>query len=218
MLSRYDGKLVRVTADDGEVFVGTAESYPSGYGLHEFGISEESIQVDDTHIFLSQIAKIEVLAETPDKPDQERCFALIGRLLEMPCWVADILPERVPADAAGQYFQVERFYRQPSRMVPLRRKQAEILLRLNCYDDMTVSFDDCETWETNPEPEAFAERLEKLRCGSFLRVLFLSRETMIDIEPDDTWMTVSCPDPAMLERIRRLCAAEGLFLWRSDPG
>lgn len=218
MLSRYDGKPVRITTDDGEVFVGTAESFPSGYGLLEFDREEESVCVQDTQIFLSQIAKIEPLSEPTARPCPEQCFALIGRLIDGPYWIADILPEQVPADAPGQYFQVDRYYRKPARMEPLRRKQAEILLRLNCYDDMTVSFDNCETWETNPEPEAFVNRLEKLQGNVFLRALFLSRETMIDIELDDTWMTVYSPEASMRERVQSLCEAEGLFFWQPAQG
>ena len=68
----------------------------------------------------------------------------------------DILPEQVPADAAGQYFAVERCFLRPERIFPLRRKYAELLLRLNCYADMAVSFNSCASWETNPDPETFA--------------------------------------------------------------
>ena len=59
MLSRYDGKNVRITTTDGSVFTGEAVSYPSGYGLVEFDHQEESVQIDDTLIFLSDIATID---------------------------------------------------------------------------------------------------------------------------------------------------------------
>lgn len=59
----------------------------------------------------------------------------------------DILPERVPEHAGGQYFSVERYFRQPARLAALYRKFAELLLRLNCYADMAVSFDAGEHWE-----------------------------------------------------------------------
>ena len=43
VLSRFDHKRVEITAEDGSVCTGTAEVYPSGYGLHEFDRAEESI-------------------------------------------------------------------------------------------------------------------------------------------------------------------------------
>ena len=163
MLSRYDGKRVRITTEDG------------------------------------QRVRFEALAE---------------ELLEGPWWIADVLPEQVPKDAPGQYFAVDRYFLQPERQSALRRKQAEILLRLNCYDAMAVSFDCGGRWETDPEPEAFAGALERLGGADFLRVLFPERGAMIDIEPGDTWMTVYCRDRALLGRIGALAAAEGLFLWQ----
>ncbi len=215
MLSIFDGKDVRVTTSDGSVFTGTAEAYPSGYGLHEFGVAEESLCIGDTMLFLSEIVRVEPLDARPDAPETgERCLTLASELLEGPYWIADILTEQVPKDAAGQYFAVDRYFRQPERLRALRRKQAEILLRLNCRRDMTVSFDSCEHWETNPDPARFAERLEGLSGTDFLRAVFLAEGWMIDIEPDDTYMTVYSRAPVLPDDLQKLCAAEGLFLWQ----
>ena len=216
MLSRYEGKTVRVTTEDGSVFTGEAEAFPTGYGLHEFGVAEESLSVDDAQIFLSDIAKIELLPpRVPDAGEAAR-ERLIETLLEGPYWIADLLPSQVPRDAPGQYFAVERYFRHPARMVAIRRKQAELLLRMNCFLDMEVSFDGGEHWEMNPDPERFVGRLTLLKGTQFLRAVFPAEETMIEIEPDDTWMTVCClaqEPPALL---RQLAAAEGLFLWQPE--
>ena len=139
---------------------------------------------------------------------------MMGELLEGPYWIVDILPEQVPAEAAGQYFAVERYFLQPERIVPLRRKYAELLLRLNCYDDMAVSFDACASWETNPDPESFAERVAGLSGNEFLRAMFAELNTMIDYDHNDTYLTVYDPDSALIKKIRALAAAEGLFLWQ----
>ena len=36
---------------------------------------------------------------------------------------------------------------------------------------------------------------------------------MVDIEHDDTYMTVYNPPPEFLNRLRMLASAEGLFVW-----
>ena len=214
MLFRYQNKEIRVTAEDGSVFTGIAEVFPSGYGLHEFGREEESIQLDDVILFQSDIRSIEELSKAaPKAADPRRFDDMMGKLLEGPFWIVDILPEQVPADAAGQYFAVERYFLQPERIVPLRRKYAEILLRLNCYHDITVSFDSCSSWETNPDPEAFAARVAGLSGNEFLRVVFAKQNAMIDYDHNDTYLTVYDPDSAPLNQIRALAAAEGLFVW-----
>ena len=109
-LSGYDGKPVRLTTEWGEVLTGAAEFCSAGENLDTFGRAEEGLQIDDTVYFLSQIAALEDLsagtrpAEAPEDRD-----ALMGELLEGPFWVAaDLLPRRVPPEAADRYFAVER--------------------------------------------------------------------------------------------------------------
>ncbi len=214
MLLRYQDKEVRITTVDGSVFTGNAEVFSSGYGLHEFDREEEGVQLDDTVLFKSDIRTIEELSRTaPETADPRRFDDMMGALLEGPYWIVDILPEQVPAHAAGQYFAVERYFLRRSRIVPLRRKYAEILLRLNCYYDMAVSFDSCMTWETNPDPEAFAERVAGLSGNDFLRAVFAEQNAMIDYDHNDTYLTVYDPDAALLDKLKALAAGSGLFVW-----
>ena len=48
-------------------------------------------------------------------------------------WVVDILPKQVPADAPGQYFQVEEYWLETGWLKDIRKKFLNILLKLNCY-------------------------------------------------------------------------------------
>lgn len=216
-LSKYENRKVKITTEDGSVFTGRAGVFPSGYGLHEFGREEESVLIGDTQIFRSEIRKIETFPDDEGRNSGSGDLsALMGDLLEGPYFVADILPEQVPENSDGRYFAVERYFLRPERLRLLRRGFAEILLKLNCYYDMKVSFDNCESWDNDPDPEQFAERLEGLSGNFFLRAVFESRRVMIDIEPDDTYMTVYDPDLSMMDLIRPLSAAAGLFVWSPE--
>ena len=196
------------------MFTGIAEVFPSGYGLHEFGREEECVQLDDVILFKSDIRSVEELSKTASEAsDPRRYDDLMGALLEGPYGIVDILPEQVSAHAAGQYFAVERYFLQPERIIPLRRKYAGILLRLNCYYDMAVSFDACETWETNPDPESFAAHVAGLSGNEFLRAVFAEQNAMIDYDHNDTCLTVYDPGAVLLDKVRALAAAEGLFVW-----
>ena len=214
MLNRYQNKKIKVTTEDGTEFTGIADVFPSGYGLHEFDRAEEGIQLNDVIVFKSDIRRIEELSDAAsDEPDARRFDEMMGELLEGPYRIVDILPEQVSANAGGQYFAVERYFLQPERIRALRRRYAEILLRLNCYYDMAVSFDSCMSWETNPDPETFAERVVGLTGNDFLRAVFAEQNAMIDCEPEETWLTVYDPDAALQPLLTALAAAEGFFIW-----
>ena len=214
MLNRYQNKKIKVTTEDGAEFTGIADVFPSGYGLHEFDRAEEGIQLDDVIVFKSDIRKIEELSDgASDQADARRYDEMMGELLEGPYRIVDILPEQVSVKAGGQYFAVERYYLQPERIRALRRRYAEILLRLNCYYDMAVSFDSCASWETNPDPEAFAERVVGLSGNDFLRAVFAEQKAMIDCEPEETYLTVYDPNAVLQPLLTALAAAEGFFVW-----
>ncbi len=62
-LARYDNQMVQVTDRGGKVFTGIADSFPSGYGLHEYDREEESFRFGMYFVFENDIAKIEPLPE-----------------------------------------------------------------------------------------------------------------------------------------------------------
>lgn len=217
MLSRYGGKTIRLTTNDGEVFIGKADTYPSGYGLYTFGVEEESVCINGTFIFLSQIARIEPPEGfTVTDGDRKLYDTLTTELLEQPYRTVGCLPQPVPNDAAGQYYMVSRYFRQPPQLSVLRRKQSRILLRMNCYDDMAVTTDGGGSWEKNPDPEQFVRMLDDLSGDRFLRVLFPARGMLIELYAGDTQMTVTCTDDEATELFRQIAAAEGLYLWEEE--
>ncbi len=58
---QYEDRLVRVTDDKGNVFTGTAETFPAEYGLHEYDREEEAIKIGEYMFFGSDIASIDFL-------------------------------------------------------------------------------------------------------------------------------------------------------------
>ena len=168
-------------------------------------------------------------------------------LLEKPYWVVDILPEQVPAGSPGQYFAVDDYFLKTPQLAVLHRKFAEILLKLNCYFDVSAGRIVDDEWTCGPgingvssdpdadikdgspgpdtEPDVWVRNpaLEKLAdaCCSedgiwTLYFYFEAEDTLIGINCDDTYMTVYQPTDRLLDLIRKLAAAEGLFVWQPD--
>ncbi len=130
----------------------------------------------------------------------------IEELLEKPCWVVDILPERVPEGSPGQFFAVEAYYLRPERLAGIRRKFTDLLLKLNCYDQLRIV---TEEGTEAPSPEELDRRIAE---GNEDLLFLLSGDALVTLNRDDIYLSVYGPDETLLERIGKLAAAEGLFL------
>ena len=177
---------------------------------------EELEDLEGIEEAVAEEEKEEEEEDDDDDDDEQSREERIEELLEKPYWVVDILPEQVQAGAKGQFATIEKYFLSPERRQSLRRCFGEILLKLNCYFDMLVSFDIGESWEKNPEPEAFMEKLLTLPEEAFFRALFEEEETMMDMDGGDSWMAVYNPEEDLFEKLVALCAAQGLFVWKPE--
>ena len=138
----------------------------------------------------------------------------IEEYLNKPYLVIDILPKQVPADGKGQYFRIEKYFLEHPQIDNIYRKFTNILLKLNCYEDIGVSYDGDE-WITNPAPQELEAALLKCMADKQMFYIILkSADVLITVSSDDTYMTVYNPTEEVLELIGSLAGAEGLFLWR----
>lgn len=126
--------------------------------------------------------------------------------------VVDFLPKQVPENAGGRFFSVEEYYLEPSRYAVLRERFSEILLKLYCYYDIQLFIDDDTEGMFDPEPELLASHI-KDNHGN-LCLLIGKSEALITLGRDDTNMTVYAPSEDLLELIRILAGAFGLFVWK----
>ena len=128
----------------------------------------------------------------------------IDELLEMPYWVVDILPRRVPADSPGQYFAVERHYLEESQFAQVKQRHIDLVLKLNCYFDLALD----DEQEVNPSPARVVQEMNRryvcIRMG----------DALIVSEPDDTCLTIYNPNDELLALVRQLAMGEGLYLWQ----
>lgn len=127
----------------------------------------------------------------------------VKELSNIEMWIIDILPQRVPENSKGQYFRIEQFYLDKKRIENFRQKQANVILKLNCYMDIYV-----DGLGDNPDPEVIAKSIQKqglnIQIGNALLVT----------DPDDTHMTLYKADYQLLELTKAIALAEGLFVWK----
>ena len=137
---------------------------------------------------------------------------MIDELLQKPYWVVDSLPFQVPENSSGQFFAVEQFYLKEAREASLRQKFTDILLKVNCYYDLLVFPEAGDESVKNPEPETLSEWLSVEHTA--LNVLIESERTLITWSSGSTNLTVFDPTEAILDLIRKLAGANGLFVWK----
>ena len=139
---------------------------------------------------------------------------MIEEYQNKPYWVIDILPKQVPADGKGQYFRIEKYFLEHPQIDNIYRKFTNILLKLNCYEDIDVSHDG-EGWLTNPAPhELEAALLKCMADKQMFYIILKSADVLITVSCDDTYMTVYNPTEEMTELIGSLAGSEGLVMWK----
>ena len=127
-------------------------------------------------------------------------------------WVVDFLPKQVPENASGRFFSVEQYYLEPFRYAVLREQFSEILLKLYCYYDLRMFVDDDTEGVADPEPELLAKHIKDNQGN--LCILIAASEALITLGRDDTNLTVYAPSEELLELIKTLAGAVGLFVWK----
>ena len=140
--------------------------------------------------------------------------SIIQELLGLPCYVIDLLPKQVKADSKGQFFSVESFFLQSSEYPVLRRKFRDILLKLNCYYDISVWDTSADTVTDFPAPQDIARIISANQ--HFLYFVISERRTLITVDSDDIYITVYSADEEIIGIIRCLSQAEGLFFRKSS--
>ena len=128
-----------------------------------------------------------------------------------PYCIIDILPERVPSDSPGRYFEVERYFR--SRLDEIIRKFASFLNKLNCYCGLEVSLD-CETFSGEFAPEDLERFLLKTNASPnpfYIRVNHT--DALFAYAGDEHYLTLYEPDPELIRLVSKLATSDGLFVW-----
>lgn len=136
----------------------------------------------------------------------------INLYFDKPYWILDILPKQVSENGKGQYFKVERhFLSHPERLYP---RFAQTLIKLNCYEDFDLG-NPSEKWIQDPDPETIEIKVaEGFKERKNLLIALKSADTLITFNGDDHYMTVYNPNDSLLDLLRALATAEGLFLWK----
>lgn len=144
-------------------------------------------------------------------PIAERTVSTIEELLDSPYWVIDLLPMQVPAEGGGRYFAVESHFLTGDKGLELRRRFADVLLKLNCYYDFMVYRDGSKKGKLNPAPAKLEQWV--LKDKGTINIVLEDEDALIAVQESSTCMTVYNANHKLLALIHQIAAGNGLYVW-----
>jgi len=139
----------------------------------------------------------------------------IDEFLEKPCYVIDFLPQRVPKDANGDYFDVEYFILNSDKHYGLKDKFVNVILKLMCFYHVSVFWNG---WVDHPKPEVIDNAVNEImeNHSGTLDVLFPDENVLMVFEWDCMNLSVYNLPEGMTGIMEKIALSEGLFLWHAD--
>jgi hypothetical protein len=144
----------------------------------------------------------------------------IERLVDAPYAVVDLFPRTVPPECAERYFAVERIFLRDPQHAEIAGRFLRFLLKLNCFYAFRLIDPETDGVFDAPDAEAAADRIGaclNAAAPASLLILLEAADALITLDRGDLYLTLYNPSPALLETVRPLAAAEGLFVRGPEP-
>lgn len=139
----------------------------------------------------------------------------IDELLEKPCYVIDLLPQRVSKTADGQFSDIECYLLNSDWHNKIANKFEIIIFKLMCYYHVSILMND---WIDYPKPEVIDKAINEIMKSHYgtLNIVFPEENVLLVFEWDCLNLSIYNPPKSMIEIMEKLALTEGLFLWQSE--
>lgn len=139
---------------------------------------------------------------------------IFDRLLEIPCYIIDFLPQQVPKNCGGQYFKVENYFLNYSDRYGVRDRFIRTILKAMCYYPISVYWGE---WIEQPSPEQVAEIIDTImeNHSGDMNMIFTSKDALLQFGWDCLNISIYNPDEEMCMLFEKIATSEGMF-WRKE--
>ena len=131
-------------------------------------------------------------------------------ILDAEYYVIDNFPTQIPAERGAAYSEAEKFFRQEPHLTLLRQKFARLAIKLGCYSDITMEYNDLQL--SSPVPSMIYDTIINCKPNDWVVLHFTHDNCAITYNGDDLYMTFYNPEDNLLKLAEKICGAEGLFL------
>ena len=139
---------------------------------------------------------------------------IIDQLLEKKCYIIDFLPERVPENSNGQFFDVEDYLLNNKRNHIIKNRFINIILKLMCYYHIKLFI--MNEWIDKPTPKQVKNSISELMNDHYgtLNFLFPDENVLLVLEGDCLNLSVYNVREEMHHLFKQIAFSESMF-WRS---
>ena len=139
----------------------------------------------------------------------------VNELLEKNCYIIDFLPEQVPKQSKGQFFDVEYYMLNSDKYIGIRDKFENVILKLMCYYRVAVCW---KGWIEQPKPNLIGNAINEIMVNhsGWLNCLLPDENALLVFEWDCLNLSVFNPPQEMQKILEKIAWSEGLF-WRKSP-
>ena len=143
----------------------------------------------------------------------ENMFKKIDELLEKPYYVIDFLPQRVPKNNSGHFFDVEYYLLNNEKRHEMKNKYVNIILKLMCYYRASILWNG---WNDNPKPADIENAISEImeNHSGTLNILFSDEDVLLVFEWDCLNLSVYNLSESMKEITEKIALSEGFFCWK----
>ncbi len=140
-------------------------------------------------------------------------FKKIDELLEKSYYVIDFLPQRVPKNNNGHFFDVEYYLLNNEKRHEMKNKYVNIILKLMCYYRASILWSE---WNDNPKPADIENAISEImeNHSGTLNILFSDEDVLLVFEWDCLNLTVYNMTENMKKLAEKIALSEGFFCWK----
>lgn len=134
----------------------------------------------------------------------------IDELLEKTCYIIDFLPMQVPAEASGDYFEIENYLLNNYDRYGIKDKYIGTMLKVMCYYRISVQWGE---WIDAPKPEQIVEIIDSImdNHSGEVNIIVPEKNVLFQFGWDCLYISVFNPDEEMCKLLEQISFSEGLF-------
>jgi len=130
-------------------------------------------------------------------------------IFDAECYVIDIFPSQIPAERGAAYSEAEKIFLQEPHLTLLRQKFARLAIKLGCYSDITMEYNDLEL--ATPAPSMIYDTIINCKPNDWVVLHFTHDNCAITYNGDDLYMTFYNPEDNLLKLAEKICGGRVVF-------